>query len=166
MAFLNEASPRNSCALALQIAPLLSRGGSALGAASSVSLAPSGAPDSDCNSPAAPLPPGNGDVLDPAFEERDQPRASHSAQGGMAGGLQGRAGGPGDTAHGRVPLARHHHPQLLCSLTALFMCLLCHGGNTIFSVGLTDLLIVCDVSNSSSINLILRIYGANIPAPY
>lgn len=45
-------------------------------------------------------------------------------------------------------------------------CAIVKWANTILSVGLTNLLIVCDVSNSSSINLILRIYGANIPAPY
>lgn len=56
-----------------------------------------------------------------------------------------------------------------CAALWPFLCAYCapvNGGNTISSVGLTDLLIACDVSNSSSINLILRIYGANIPAPY
>lgn len=45
-------------------------------------------------------------------------------------------------------------------------CAIVKLGNTIFSVDLTDLLIVCNVSNSSSLNLIFRIYGANILAPY
>lgn len=40
------------------------------------------------------------------------------------------------------------------------------GRNAIFYVALTDLLIAYNASNSRSINLFLRIYRANIPAPY
>lgn len=159
----------------LQIAPLLSRGGSTV--TEQRPLCPFHPPKclgTDPASPGAPLPPGKwGCAGIPGFAAGaggllTQPRASYSPTEKDGLWLPGQV--TRGTQHvGPLPQWPGITTPSCCAALWAFLypyCAIVKLGNTIFSVGLTDLLIVCNVSNSSFLNLIFRIYGANILALY